>query len=317
MAFERFALIGGATRSGTTSLFRYLSVHPGVHAATVKEPGFFLEDDYPSVSRRFRYSDGLGSYLEYFQGAPVGAVRLEASADYLYGEGTPERIRADLPGARMIFILREPMERLVSWYRYGQQIGEVESATTLDEFVRAQLVSPRDRSRPKALRALEQGRYSRYLARWLEVFPADSILIVRFEQLAAEARTEVERCCRFLDLDPGPAMGQAFEVVNPSLNLRWPRLYQAYSWVRHTAKVVLHGFPQLQRALGQVRRTLEPLYLGAGATDREETMSLSPGLEAEVLAFYAEEGPALARLLGEEGSFWPSRRPSEPARSTS
>ncbi|MEW6715877.1 MAG: hypothetical protein AB1345_00005, partial [Chloroflexota bacterium] len=88
---KRFLIIAGTTRAGTTSLFKYLSDHPDVCAASVKETGFFLDADYPNPPpTKYRAEDGLSRYESYFSSCPEKPVRLEATPGYLYSPGAPQ-----------------------------------------------------------------------------------------------------------------------------------------------------------------------------------------------------------------------------------
>jgi Sulfotransferase family len=99
-------IIGGAPRSGTTWLYDALDRHPAVYMAKpVKpEPKFFLVDDL--------YAKGLPHYsATWFADVPAGRVAGEKSTDYLESTAAAERIARDLPQVRLVFILREPIDR--------------------------------------------------------------------------------------------------------------------------------------------------------------------------------------------------------------
>src|SRR5262245_41423321 len=119
---QRFLIIGGASKAGTTSVFDYLAKHPQICPSRAKETRFFLDEDYPQPSEKRYYRDGPEAYLSFFakNGGREADWRLEATPDYLYSPNTPRLIRQTLPNVQFIFILREPCSRLLSWYRFGQ-----------------------------------------------------------------------------------------------------------------------------------------------------------------------------------------------------
>ena len=145
---QRFLIIGGATRSGTTSLFAYLGHHPQVRAASMKEARFFLDPGYP-LPARYRLGDGLDHYATLFgDGTPSEDLWLEATSDYLYSMNTAERIRQALPRARVLMVLRDPVARLLSWYWFARRRGDLESGIDFEPYVRRQLALPPESACP-------------------------------------------------------------------------------------------------------------------------------------------------------------------------
>ncbi|MFB6374644.1 MAG: sulfotransferase domain-containing protein, partial [Bradymonadaceae bacterium] len=119
---DRFALIIGAMKSGTTSLFNYLSEHPEIAPCRMAEPHFF--------AKPLKWKKGLDWYRDLWDWEPVRhTVALEASTNYAKGfkfEGVPDRIaKAAESGLdfRFLYIMRHPVDRLVSQYNHGVRSG--------------------------------------------------------------------------------------------------------------------------------------------------------------------------------------------------
>src|SRR6185369_6874288 len=135
-------IIGGAPRSGTTWLYDLLARNPDVYMARPArpEPKFFLVDEL--------YEKGLGHYAHWFEGARPGQLAGEKSTNYLESPLAASRIRAALPGVRLIFILRDPVERAYSNYLWSRMNGlETESFEAA-----LALEASREASLPAALR---------------------------------------------------------------------------------------------------------------------------------------------------------------------
>ena len=120
----QYLIVGGTTKAATTSLFNYLADHPAICAASYKETRFFLDKEYPLPSK-YRYDSDIEVYNLLFSACDEDQFRLESTPDYLYCPSACERIATFLPRAKLVFSLREPISRLISWYRFAKQIGQV------------------------------------------------------------------------------------------------------------------------------------------------------------------------------------------------
>ena len=190
-------IIGGAARSGTTWLYHLLSRHPDVYMAQPvrPEPKFFLVDDV--------YSRGLAHYsATWFAVAPAGRRCGEKSTNYLESAAAAERIRRDLPMVRLVFVLRDPVQRAWSNYLWSRMNGveseTFERALELEEEREANVLSGQRFSRPHAY--FSRGLYASLLTPWLALFPRDRILCLRFEDILVDAANVAAALHRFLGL---------------------------------------------------------------------------------------------------------------------
>jgi Sulfotransferase family len=117
MALPDF-FIAGAPKAGTTALHVALAKHPSLYMSAVKEPKFFLTDGPPptrggpgDVQTYREHVWRRDDYEALFNPAPAGTLRGESTPFYLYNSGAQRRIRALVPDARLIVILRDPVER--------------------------------------------------------------------------------------------------------------------------------------------------------------------------------------------------------------
>lgn len=301
----RSLIIAGTTRAGSTSLFLYLDRHPAVCAANVKETGFFLEDTYPLESRH-DFDSSMEAYERFFNHCRGEPVRMEATPDYLYSAVAAERVANHLPKARLVFLLREPVDRLVSWFRFAKQLGWLDDQVTFDEYVDQQLraVPFATDTRPH-MRALEQGRYSHYLPPWQERFESGQILVAQLADLEADAARVVEQVCVHsgVAFDDLPAM--EFAAENRSQAVRSPRVNRAYLRARHAGRMWAHDKPRIKRALAMGRRRLEPIYLAANRRS-SPALEASADTTATLAAFYADEPARLEAILGVDRFEWRS-----------
>lgn len=178
-------------KSGTTSLFRYLGEHPEIAPCSVDEPNFFSEPRH--------WEKGFDWYCDLWDWDPEHhAVALEASTNYAKGfkfDSVPERI-ADIaergPEIHLIYIMRHPVDRVVSQYNHGVQNGWNELPDDPD--------SPFMRLEDQHL--LDVSRYASQLDRYMEWFDRDDLHLLQLEALAESPERQLHRICQFLGISP-------------------------------------------------------------------------------------------------------------------
>jgi hypothetical protein len=200
----------GAQRAGTTSLFRALMSHPQVMRPTVSKGVNYFD---------LNYHRGWNWYLGHFPVARAAEWRtrsvgepavFEASGYYLYHPFTARRMAADLPGAKLVVMLRDPVERAYSAYQHEKARGfEWE---TFDEALRLEdqrLVGELDRMRRDPTYEsfshrhhsyLHRGRYAEQLERLYAFFPREQVHVMMSESFFADPATEFRALLGFLGL---------------------------------------------------------------------------------------------------------------------
>lgn len=205
-------LIIGAQRAGTTSLFHHLAAHPDVTPSFPKEVHYFTN----------HYHRGPGWYRSHF---PLVAWKTAAQRrgrpPLLTGEATPyylayphaaQRVRRELPNARLIVLLRNPVDRAYSHYLHEVASG-IETLTFADALAREKDRLNSELNRMKQdegylsfnyqhFSYLERGLYAEQIACWLEHFDRDQLLILCSEEFSAQPARTFDRVLRFLGLRP-------------------------------------------------------------------------------------------------------------------
>lgn len=122
MIFPNFLIIGAA-KSGTTSLYHYLKQHPEIYLSPVKEPKFFcfyqekLDWQGPGDQKAIlNYVTDIDQYFSLFEGVRNETAIGEATPWYIYSESAVKKIKAFIPDAKLIAILRDPAERAYSHF---------------------------------------------------------------------------------------------------------------------------------------------------------------------------------------------------------
>ncbi len=190
--YPSFVIIGGI-RCGTTSLIRYLSEHPEVDIATTKEPHYF----------DWNHERGDNWYRSFFS-LRSGAAKIagESSPAYLMDPEAPKRAAAAMPDGKLLLLVRNPVERAHSHYRYRRQRGH-EDAPTFEEALadepRRGSVASEGRRRAWTLpRYFHHGLYADGLSRWLEHFPQDQVHVIKSEDFYADTAKHFTEVLEFL-----------------------------------------------------------------------------------------------------------------------
>lgn len=190
-------IIIGAMKCATSTLHDQLALQPGIFTSQLKEPNFFSDDDC--------YARGWEWYSSHFQEALPQMLCGESSTHYTklptYPQ-TVERLRRHLPQVKLIYVMRHPIDRLVSQYvhEWTQRNISVEIARALERH-------------PELI---EYSRYAFQLQPFLEAFGREQILPVFFERLLSAPQEELERICRFIGYSEGPHWYEDLEAQNVS-----------------------------------------------------------------------------------------------------
>lgn len=188
-------------KCGTTTLFRHLGKHPEIGLSQDKETDFFLAAQ--------NFARGFDWYGEQFR--PGARVYGEASPNYTKCNefpGVPERIYRHLPHARLIYMVRDPVDRFVSQYLHHVNSGEIDT--------------PPERilETPSGRHYLDCSRYHRQLCAYLDYFPLEQILVLDLDELRERPSALLRRTFRFLDVDPEVPIEGLDEAHNSGADLR-------------------------------------------------------------------------------------------------
>lgn len=220
-------IIIGAQRGGTTSLYTYLGQHPQITLAAIKEIHFFDNNFRKGVAW---YRTQFPSLIEKSIAKNIGKQNFitgEASPYYLFHPHVPERVAQVVPGAKLIMLLRNPVDRAYSHYYHEVELGHEklsfeealaqEEARTHEECARI-VADKRYRSyNHQHYTYLSRGIYANQLQRWLNLFPREQILVIKSEDFYADPDGIFQQTLAFLDVRAlGQRPSQMYERHNRS-----------------------------------------------------------------------------------------------------
>lgn len=219
-------LIIGAQKAGTTSLHAYLCEQAAVVPPSTKEVHYF-DNAYPC---------GSGWYRAHFQRRREGTITGEATPYYLFHPAVPERVARDLPGCRLVVLLRDPIYRAYSQHHHECVLGfedlpfeeavESEPGRLAGEEQRL-LTEPGYRSFSHQHHSyIARGRYAEQLERWFAAFDRNRILILSAEDLFADPERLVSQVQDFIGVprhrprDLTPKNARSYPPISDSLRTR-------------------------------------------------------------------------------------------------
>lgn len=283
----------GAPRCGTTALYAYLRRHPDIFMPNRKEPVYFGSD----LRKRPPYLDER-RYLALFDDATTERRVGEATVWYLYSQAAPHEIRAFDPEARVIAMVRNPVEMLPSLhsllvYTRNEDVTDFEAALALEPERAAGRRLPAGTRRPEGLRYRDCADYAPHLRRWFEVLGRERVHVIVFDDLRRDAAAVYAETLRFLGVDP--TFRPDFAIVNRNKRARSARLQRLIH-----AGPVLEGLGRLPDRLHHVVwRAL--MRLNSVPEDRPP---LDPEMRQRLVAEMAPRVADLETLLGRDLSAW-------------
>ena len=265
----------GAAKAGTTSLHRYLDAHPGIAMSGQKELQFFTSDDW---------SERIDWYRSQFD--PRAPVRGESTPGYTmypYLPSTAERMAELIPDARLIYVVRDPIERAIANY------VELVALRLEDRPIDEALADVGTAANPHICAS----RYATQLERFLRHFDRDRILVVDQLELKRDRAATVREAFRFLGVDErfeSPAFEEMHNLAGSKV--RYNRLG---FWM------VRHGILAQRRGAFRRGPLIRPLR---GLLSRPIPRSLAPETERLLIGALTPEVERLRELSDKPFAGW-------------
>jgi hypothetical protein len=257
-------VIIGAMKSATTTLQEQLVCQPGIFMSTPKEPNFFSDSD--------QFSKGFAWYESLFSVAPAGSLLGEASTHYTKLPTYPDtisRMHEVLPDVRLVYVMRHPVDRLVSHYMHEWSMGAIscdinEAVSSYSELI-------------------AYSRYASHLQPYFETYGRENLLPVFFDRLVSSPQQELERICSFIGYTKRPTWRTDLAPSNVSQ--------------QRIRRVPLYNLLVGSTTMTYLRRALIPQSWRQWAKNKL-TMHMRPTLNSTVGASLEEEFDGDLATLG-------------------
>ncbi len=287
-------LVIGAFKSGTNSLYHYLEAHSQVFMCPANEPSFFAFEGQKMSG--CRWAEGVVTnfedYKKLFDGAAGKIAVGEVSPTYLISLEAPGRIKHYVPDAKLVAILRHPVERAYSQWQMEYRQGNEKMIDFAEAIKVTKVVADGTIRR----RFVGGSMYYQLLKKYYDAFDPSQICVLLFDRLSTDREGLVKKLYGFLNVDSS--------FVPPNINVRFnegggvPRtrtggfllqkLFPALSGLKSLAP---HGLRE--RFAAQARRQL-----------LVKPPELAPELRAELSVFFKDDILRLQDLIKEDLSMW-------------
>ncbi len=272
----------GAPKCGTTTLCRYLEDHPEVCFSSPKEVNYFSSDD---LKRQYLYYaepvvENLEDYHAVFQGGGSNCIYGEGSVSYLYYPAVASKIYKYNPSAKIIAMVRNPVDRAFSHYLMDKRLGYVEK--TFEHIFN----NPGDNVN-HFQQYFSLGLYAEQLQRYVDVFGVERVKVYSDQELRHHSNDVLGNVCEFLGIKQDISMptGRAHNEYKAPNNWLVARLYKMYS-MRALMRQLLPR--KIQSVLKDV------LFSKSGKPQ------LEPAFRRELQEFYRSDVERLSLLLGKD-----------------
>lgn len=287
---EKYLIVAGTTKAATSSFYHYLSEHPDVAVTHSKECGYWLDTDYAHFSKN-RFVEGEpNEYRSLFVDKASSSLLVDVSPDYLYSGGALERLMKHVPDSKFLFLLRDPISRVVSWFNFSRQMGFLPPEASLNAYIERMCDSGHQtQSADQYLQALQQGQYGKFLEPYTTKLSPERLKIVYYEDLKGNEQAIMTNLCEWLGINPEYFRDYQFEQRNRSTDYRSRRFHQVYHKLKRQLGLKTMQVPWIHRVFHRLRKGVEPVLLQFNSKPIQKADVISPELMQRLIIYYRND----------------------------
>jgi hypothetical protein len=291
MTMPNFLIIG-AMKSGTTALYYYLEQHPQIYMSPVKEPNYFCSGEQEnSVGNS---ATRIGDYQDLFKDVSGEKAIGEASHCYLYEPEAAARIQDYIPDAKLIAVLRNPVDRAYSHFLHMVRNG----SEPLTDFAQALREEETGGYQKRNLQDyVGRGRYYDQLKRYFNTFSRDQIKVYLYEDLSNAPIDILQDAFRFLGVDDSfvPDVSLRRNVSGYPKHKTVDKLLTKPSLIKDALKIYLPA---------RLRWRLSKAFDDLKTRNLVEPPPVQPEVRRQLIGVYREEVLKVQKLIHRDLSGW-------------
>lgn len=292
-------IIAGTEKAGTTSVFTYLSSHPSVCGSVVKETDFF-RNLYTGDHKK-----DIVNYAKYFERSfPETPILMEASPGYLGGgEEVAMRIHALIPRTKLLFILRNPIDRMYSSFNFHVGKLNLDKNLSFEKYVDKCIAYDSGQKTPVELgidewylKVISFGRYADYLKYYYQQFSDKHIKVMFFEDMNRDIAGFMYELCQFLEISQSHFDNYDFKKINVTYESKIKWLHKLAVYFNMKSERFLRQRPELKQYMVSLYKMLNQAREGYDKIPNESRDRL--------MQYYRPSIDELQKLIGVKDVPW-------------
>ena len=281
--------IVGAPKAGTTSLYHYLNEHPEISMSSQKEPDYFSDADIQNEGMYYGKNriDTIKKYHSLFDDNSESKLKGEASVSYLFYKNVPQNIKTYNPEAKIIIMLRDPIDRAFSHYLMDYRLGLV--SDSFEDIIDQKSVHKN--AKLFYQQYIELSEYTNQVKRYLNVFDGKEILFIEYEDLKKDALGIVKKTYLFLGVN---------QVYRPDVNKK----HNTYTMPKNSIIRFIYSFVILRNILSFFfqKNLVNRLKIVLFKNDKKP--KLLDKTRDRLKQFFTNDVNKLAKMLNKDFSRW-------------
>lgn len=266
-------LLAGFQKCGSSSLFHMLNQHPEITGSKPKESFALTDPDYQHFSEKLAWKTSDFNWEPIFSERTRGyeySYYMEGSVCNFYQEKALNYART-YPDTKVIFIIRDPIQRFISTYSYYGGSGvNLKPGTTLQQYY--EMCLHKSHQHEAMNNALEHGCFCKFIEQWNEVLEQKNILVIGMRQVIKETKNAQSRIFSFLNID---------SVVDLKLPHKNQSKVNRFPWINRLLVRYLSGLDLSSSSIGKFYKNL--------TETKPEPIKISESLEKDLRLYYKNE----------------------------
>lgn len=284
-------IIGGTIKAATTSLFNYLNAHPQICGSRIKETYFFSQGYTGNADVDCK------KYNSYFSPQKDTHVLFEASPNYLaYKENVAPRIKQLFPETKLLFILRNPVDRLNSYFNFAKGKLQIPQSMTFEGYIEVcekfnsgEVTAEEAGILETHLRALEIGNYGPYLQNFYDIFDKENIRVIFFDELNKRPREILAEICEFIGVEPSFFESFVMKKANVTFSARMKFLHYFVLLLNRILESVFRQRPALKQRLVKIYKYFNQ--------DQQGYVPMHADTREKLIRYYAPSNAKVKKVL--------------------
>lgn len=290
-------LIVGAQKSGTTSVFEYLSQHPEVYTPPCKEPHYFSNSPSPNLAKNDK------EYEDLFKNATNEKAIGEASVSYLIDPLAPIKIKKLIPEAKIIILLREPVDRSYSQWWHMYQLGHEKYTFEKALSIEQKRINSKDFQKKIKVYGgffyyFQSSLYYNYVYKYLNIFGKKNVRIYIFEEFIYNLSKLCYELFKFINVNPN--FKPDFKIYNKSHSPKIKNLQKLLTKPPSLLKSVFDSSPKSLKQ--KIYNNLKIIYWKN--TKEVKKPPLDPKLKKTLRNEFITDIHKLEKLINRDLSLW-------------